>query len=89
MVVLFILFIIQFAIACACLAVDSETQVRKNNHNFDSFVLISMENFYLSQKALAEAGWKSADNETHGDVQKAFHCCGFQNQTEDSACHVS
>ncbi|XP_057373511.1 tetraspanin-31-like [Daphnia carinata] len=63
MVVLFILFVIQFAIACACLAVNSETQ-----------------------KTLAEAGWNTADNVTHGDVENAFQCCGFHNTTDSPTC---
>jgi len=78
MVVLFILFVIQFAIACACLAVNSDTQV---NCKYLFSSIIHVKTFSL-QKTLAEAGWTNADNATIADVQKAFQCCGFHNTTD-------
>lgn len=54
MIILFCLFIVQFAIACSCLAV--------NKHQ---------------QEVFARQGWDEIDDNLKGEVQRTFHCCGF------------
>lgn len=66
MVILFLLFLIQFSVACACLAVNT-----------------------AQQEALAEQGWIKVGNETRGQVQEVFTCCGFDNTVDKTTSHPS
>lgn len=54
MIILFCLFIVQFAIACSCLAV--------NKHQ---------------QEVFARQGWDEIGDDLKSEVQRTFHCCGF------------
>ncbi|XP_074653733.1 tetraspanin-13-like isoform X1 [Tubulanus polymorphus] len=59
MIILFLLFLIQFAIACACIAFSPSQQ----------------------QKFLQQ-GWKISTDTTKNEVQNAFNCCGFMDQSD-------
>lgn len=58
MIILFCLFIVQFAIACSCLAV--------NKHQ---------------QEVFARQGWDEFGDDLKSEIQRTFHCCGFNDTT--------
>lgn len=75
MIILFILFVIQFSIACSCLAVNSE-RVSMPHRNLRCFN-INVNQF--QQKHLAEETWTTLPNVTKADLQEKFDCCGLTN----------
>lgn len=84
MIILFILFIIQFSIACSCLAVNSD-KVRFWNYmmNFrNKFNVI-----FLQQKHLAEEAWVTVNDPIKAQVQEKYNCCGFNSTSyEHPSC---
>ena len=100
MIILFCLFIVQFAIACSCLAVNKHQQevFARQGTKFD-FLLSKSElevdlnlqtrsyHLLVHNHSYFLIGWEEFDDGFRSEIQNKFHCCGFNDtKSLDGAC---
>uniref|UniRef100_A0A3Q3N3P2 Tetraspanin 13b n=1 Tax=Mastacembelus armatus TaxID=205130 RepID=A0A3Q3N3P2_9TELE len=96
MIILFLVFVVQFSVSSACLAINREQQDPQLDklqlaHNPEKELCTTpgCGVVYPGQDHLLEVGWNNSLS-TQRDVEKNLNCCGFQqvdpNGTCDAAC---
>lgn len=85
MIILFVVFVLQFSVSCACLALNKDQQV--GVHPLSSLWVSFSEDHsgFLLQNHLLEAGWNRSEA-TQKDVEKSLNCCGFSAFNPSSSC---
>uniref|UniRef100_A0A4W3GK72 Tetraspanin 31 n=1 Tax=Callorhinchus milii TaxID=7868 RepID=A0A4W3GK72_CALMI len=62
MVILFLVFVMQFGVSCSCLAINRS-----------------------QQEHLLKLAWNRLSNRTRMDLEQQMNCCGFMNDTDNTA----
>lgn len=92
MLILFLLFLIQFSIACACLAVNAkqQEQLAEQVFLFLHNIISCSNSWLLSYTCIIFKGWRRVGDDLRAKVEETFHCCGFNDtviEKDPLACH--
>lgn len=94
MLVLFLVFVLQFSVSCACLAISKEQQViivcintltRWYQFPHSSSKLVSNKGFVLLQNLLLEIGWNKSES-MQKDLERSLDCCDFLQVNYNESC---
>lgn len=93
MLILFIVFIVQFSVSCACLAISKEQQVIIILYYFvlpvsSHFKLYGFRlKCFVLQNLLLEIGWNKSES-MQRDVEKSLDCCDFEQVNFNGTCEA-
>lgn len=94
MLILFLVFVVQFSVSCACLAISKEQQVIIVCINtltwgywfpHSSSKLVSNKRFVLLQNLLLEIGWNKSES-MQKDLEISLDCCDFLQVNYSEPC---
>lgn len=94
MLILFLVFVVQFSVSCACLAISKEQQViivciKSLTWWYwfphSSSKLVSNKRFVLPQNLLLEIGWNKSES-MQKDLEISLDCCDFLQVNYSEPC---
>lgn len=91
MFILFMVFILQFSVSCACLAINKEQQViivcttLTRWYWFPHSWVLKCKCFVLLQNLLLEIGWNKSES-MQEDLERSLDCCDFLEVNYNESC---